>query len=250
MSGPRGADDLLAALAGVPAVGWDTEFHGVDVRAQSCVARSVCHVFSLAIPTADRLPRGHHDSRTYVVDGALLAHPGIRAWFEDPSVTKPCHNQPVDAHTLRNAGVRVAGAVNTLDMARFFYPEWREDGGFSLDECGKRLLGLGKAEDFEELLGYDAVEYVETPRTRKLCWCGDFTCRRRKAPHDVKREVQDVVVTTRTVRKTIPLPDLSPAHRLWPRYLAYAARDAVVALGVWERLSADTRERGYPWTRF
>lgn len=231
-------------------MGWDTEFYGVDVTSQCCAARSICHVFSLAVPTADRLPRGHHDSRTFVVDGALLAHPGVKAWFEDPAVTKPCHNQPVDAHTLRNAGVRVAGAVNTLDMARFFYPEWRDDGGFSLDECGKRLLGLGKAESFDDLLGYDATEYYETTRQRKVCWCGNRECRRRSPPHDQKVTVDEVKVNERKVRKTIPLTDLGPAHRLWPRYLAYAARDAVVALGVYERLCADTRERGYPWATF
>lgn len=234
-------------------VGLDTEFYGCDITTESPVGRSVCHVFSVAAPTGPLLPRGHHGACSWVLPGSLLTHPTVRAWLESPAHVKPVHNQPADAHTIRNHGVRLRGGVNTLELARFVYPA-RATGtrrGFSLDALGTDLVGTGKTEDFDDLLGYDAEELRAVWRKKKRCECGALSCLKRSEGHKEKTEELVEVVTPFKVRRHIHLPDLTPEHPLWNRYLNYAAWDAVLALAIYEVMMREAqRERPYPWVLF
>lgn len=232
---------------GLP-VGLDTEFYGLDIREQSPVARSVCHVFSLAIPDGPIHPRGHHECTSWVLDGSLLRVDCVRAVLEDPEIHKPVHNQPVDHHTIRNAGVRLRGAVNTLQMARFILPSRVKGRGFDLDSLGEDLVGVGKSTSYKELLGYEAVEEFTEDVMRAVCVCGATGCRKRKGDHWAVDEVMVSVTRKRKVQKLIPLTDLHQKHPLWERYVAYAARDAVLAVQIYEHLlRLGQQERPYPW---
>ena len=239
----------MAEICRYKVAGLDTEFYGCDVTAESTVGKSVCHVFSVAIPTGPLLPRGFNEATSFVFAGSLLTHPSVRAWLEDPTFKKPVHNQPVDAHTIRNAGVKLRGGINTLEMARFIYPERAKRRGFGLDALGQDLCGVGKTEDFDDLLGYDGVEYRNVELTKKRCGCGELGCRKRSGIHLIKIEEQVWTTQAYKVRKIIPMTELYVGHRLWERYVAYAAWDAVLALWVFQIMLRDgLATRAYPWT--
>jgi hypothetical protein len=135
-------------------------------------------------------------------------------------------------------------------MARFLYP-WRSQllsGNFDLDSLCVWRVGFGKTEDFNEFLGYDALEEHTSEETRQLCACGEIGCRKRKAPHDEKSPVLAAVTRTKKVRRITPLVDITPAHPLWARYLAYAASDAELALILYQMMLIDgEKERPFPW---
>jgi hypothetical protein len=243
---PSQARATIERIATYPLAGVDTEFSGVDIGAQSPAGRSVLHVWSVAVPSGSLLPRGFHEPETWVFAANTLEVPEVRAWLEGATI-KAVHNLSVDWHTFRNHGIRLGGAVNTLAMARYWYPERAKREGFTLDSLGEDFCGEGKTENFDELLGYDATEYREAEVTKRRCACGELGCMKRKAPHDVKTEEQVIVARAHKVRKHIPLPDLNPSHRLWERYLAYAGKDAVLALWIYELMVRDKRQRNYPW---
>lgn len=212
------------------------------------MARSMCHVFSLAVPDGPLNPRGHHECGSWVFAGDLLRSQCVRLLLEDPGIVKPVHNQPVDHHTIRNAGVRLRGAVNTLQMARFILPQRVKGRGFDLDSLGEDLCGAGKSTSYKELLGYEAVEETAEEVMKPVCVCGAAACRKRKGDHWAVDEVMVSVSRRRKVQKTIPLTELTPGHRLWDDYVAYAERDAVVAEQIYEHLlRLGQQERPYPW---
>lgn len=238
----------MAEIRQYSIAGLDTEFDGVDLRTQSCVGLSKCHVFSVAVPSGPLLPRGFNEAKSWVFAAPLLASPAVKGWLEDAAYTKAVHNQPVDAHTLRNGGVRLRGAENTLAMARWWWPHRAKFEGFDLDSLGKDYCGVGKTESFDELLGYDAVEYRPRAVWKKRCACGQLSCMKKKPPHDVKEPEEVVVDQPFKVRRHVPLSDLGPGTPLWARYLAYAAWDAVLALWIYQlMLREGARERPYPW---
>lgn len=252
--------DRLASLcytsdvAGVPTVvGYDTEFDGVDINSESTVGRAKIHVFSLAViePGATESALGFRHPTGYVLPERALRHPSIKEMLEDKNVLKPIHNQPVDSHATYNSGVVLRGGINTLDMARFLYP-WRAQlvrGNYDLDSICKWRIGQGKTDDFDDLLGYDSHETYTMERTVKLCACGEVGCRKKKAPHDVKSDVQRVVELSRVVRRILALEQLVPGHRLWERYIAYAASDATLALILYQCMLLDGQKgRPYPWS--
>lgn len=254
LSEPSEWDDLAAQCrASRPAVGYDTEFDGVDINSESTVGRARIHVFSLAVvpPGATESALGFKHPVGYVLPERALRHPSIRALLEDREVEKAIHNQPVDSHATWNSGVALRGGINTLDMARFVYP-WRAQlvrGNYDLDSICKWRVGQGKTDDFDDLLGYDAQEPYTVEKTFKLCACGEVGCRKKKAPHDTKSDVQRVVSLSRLVRRILPLEQLVPGHALWDRYIAYAASDAVLALILYQCMLLDgQKERPYPWT--
>ena len=222
-------------------LGYDSEFDGLDISWQSTVRTANIHVFSIAVP-----------GRAWVFPAAMLIEPEMKALLEDPTYAKAIHNQPVDAHAARNAGVKIRGGINTLDMARWVWP-WRAklvSGNFDLGSLAKWRLGKDKTEDFDALLGYDAQEAYTVVQTRQRCSCGEVGCRKKKPPHDGLRTPVEVEMTHhRKVRRIIPLADLKPGHALWDRYLAYAASDATLALELYAALQEDAKKgRPYPWT--
>lgn len=242
------ASAAIERVRAYPVAGLDTEFYGCDITEESPVGKAVCYTFQVAIPDGALNPRGYTEATSFVFAGHLLTEPCVQAWLEDPEFVKPAHNQAVESHVLRNHGVRLRGGVNTLDMARWWYPERAKREGFDLDGLGRDLCGAGKTESYDELLGYEAVEYREAEVVKKRCACGELGCMKKKTPHDSKTEELVWVARPHKVKKHIPLTDLSPAHRLWTRFLAYAARDAEVALWIYQIMLREGRkERPYPW---
>ena len=241
------ADRALQDILAHPVCGFDTEFYGCDITSESPVGTAKVHVFSVAAPTGPLLPRGYHEATAWVFDGSLLGHQPVRDWLEDPFWSKAIHNQPVDAHACRNAGVCIRGGVNTLAMARFWYPERAMNGrGFDLDGLGQDMCGQGKTEDFRDLLGYEVTEEYPVESYKQACSCGVLGCRK-KIGHEKGRWESVWTTRKRKVKKLLSLTDLHPGHELWARYQAYAAWDAVLALWVWELMVRDNRERSYPW---
>lgn len=242
------AEEAMARIRAWPHAGFDTEFTGCDITEESPVRRAVCYSFQVAVPDGPLTPRGYNEATNWVFAGHLLTEPCVQDWLEDPAYTKCAHNQPVESHVCRNHGVLLRGGCNTLDMARWWYPERAKREGFDLDGMGEFLCGVGKTESFSDLLGYTVEEYREVEVTKKRCACGELGCTKKKAPHDVKTPEQVWVARPHKVKKLIPLTDLSPTHRLWARFLDYAARDALLALWIWQIMMRDGRRaRPYPW---
>ena len=247
------ADTINAALDEIDrhkVVGYDSEFDGVNVLTESTVGRAKVHVFSLATASDNLTALNYYAPNSWVFPAVALHFPRMRTLLENPDVTKPVHNQPVDSHAAFNAGIRLRGCCNTLAMARFLYP-WRSQllsGNFDLDSLCNWRVGFGKTENFNEFLGYDAQEEYTSEEIRRLCACGTVGCRKRKAPHDEGSQVTSLVTRTRKVRRIIPLVDIRPGHPLWARYLAYAASDAELALILYQCMLIDgQKERAYPW---
>lgn len=242
------ANQAIEEIRAHSVAGVDTEFTGVRIGEESCVGKARIHVFSVATPSGPLLPTGVNSATSYVFSQSTLTTRSVREWLEDDAVVKPVHNQPVDAHAFRNRGVRLKGAVNTLAMARWWWPHRAKFEGFDLDSLGKDYLGVGKTEDFDDLLGFDAYEPATVWRNVKRCACGQFGCRKRLAPHDVKTEERMEVMIEKKVRRHIDLFELNPNHPLWVRYLNYAAFDAVLALWLYQYMLREGRkERPYPW---
>lgn len=250
------ADVALGEILRYEVAGLDTEFYGCDITEESPVGRSICHVFSVAVPSGPLLPRGFNGADSWVFAASLLAHPPVKAWLEDAKYTKPVHNQPVDHHTLWNHGVELRGGVNTLEMARFWYPNRNHRAGFDLDSMGQDFCGAGKTETYASLFGYEVHEEYEIEAWKQVCSCGVLGCRKRKAERDgtvhEKGGWESTMATRkRKVRRFIPLTDMNPEHPLWDRYMKYAAWDAVLALWIYQLMLRDgATERPYPWSPF
>lgn len=246
------------------AAGLDSEFYNVEIRSQSCVGRSVLHLWSVAI---NRYPLQLHPRGYYLADAAVLTadalgHRGLRDWLESEA-PKCVHNLPVDAHTFHNAGVLVGGAINTLARARFCWPE-RARGfpvapGFGLDDLGVDILGLGKTEDGwvsedwwkkhgrpkDPAVFVRIREEILTKRRKSVtCSCGEEKCRKRKGHDRPIIEVQEV----KQHFEVIPLEEVVPGHERWERAAAYAARDALVALWLNDRMDQMMKQKiPFPW---
>lgn len=242
------ANRAITSIREYPVAGVDSEFTGVQIGKESCVGKARIHVFSVAAPTGPLLPTGVNQATAYVFAGPLALCPSVKEWLEDDTIIKPVHNQPVDSHAFRNAGIRLRGAVNTLAMARYWFPERAKYEGFDLDSLGRDFLSQGKTEDFDDLLGYDDFELRTHEVTKQRCACGVLGCRKRLSPHDVKQPERVNVEYKAKVRRHLDLFGLNPKHPLWPRYLAYAAWDAVLALWLYQYMLREGRkERPYPW---
>lgn len=249
-----GATLACAEIARHPVVGYDSEFYGVDLSHESCVGRAVVDVFSFAVPSGALNALGFHEPRSWVFDAPLLLHPDVRTILENPGQVKAIHNMPVDAHAAANVGVHIRGGVNTLDMARWIYPERANliRGNFDLNSLCEWRVGRGKTEDFADFLMYDALEPVTEEVVKNYCQgCHSFDCRKKKEPHDWKMPMPTVVTRQKKVRRAVHLPDVRPGGPyagLFDRYVRYAAVDAELALIIYEMMLRDGRkERRYPW---
>lgn len=237
-------------IRGFKVAGLDTEFYGVDIRSQSPVSRSKCHVWSVAVPSGRETALGYNHTESFVFTADALASPEVKAWLEDTDFTKAVHNQPVDSHTLGNAGICLRGGVNTLDLARWVYPHLARGFAqpFALGNLAHSLAGLNKTEDYKDLFAYDARKAFEVETTKKRCQCGELSCRKKTGDHVRKWPERVTSTVYRKVTEFTPLTDLHPAHPLWPRYIAYAARDAELALIVYQiMLREGEKSRPWPW---
>lgn len=262
---PSDWDRVAAALErqterGRPA-GLDSEFYNVNVYKESCVARSRIHVWSVAVHRWPLVlhPRGYYAADSAVLPAAALEHQGLRRWLES-TAPKVVHNLAVDDHSFANAGVSLGGTINTLARARFCFPERARGAGFDLDGLGTDILGVGKTEDGwcsedtwrkrgKPLDPAIFVRIVQEKVTRleksKTCSCGVEKCRKRKGHERPEIEVAEVKLRF----EKIPLEEVVPGHERWERLVAYAARDPLLALWLWDRMERMmTQGIPFPWS--
>ena len=252
----RDADVAAEFISNFRVIGYDSEFDGVQVGAESCVGKARVDVFSIATPVdASECinPIGFSPTSAFVFEGRLLNYGPIKSILEDSACTKCVHNLPVDAHAAANQGVGIRGGCNTLSMARWVYPERANlpQGKYDLDSLCRWRLGFGKVDDFRDLFGYErSVEY-EVMVDKKECECGKIGCRKKTGVHGIKWPVQVPTTRAKMVFELSPLaqcrPNGSLSHK-FDRYLRYAAADAELALMLYQVMQIDGRaERVYPW---
>ena len=252
LSEPSQWDALVLRIKTAVTIGLDSEFYGLDVRKQSCVGRAKIHVWSVATRTTERSPLGFHRARGWVMPAEALDHRGLRRVLEDWSIEKCIHNQPDDDHALHNHGVQLRGAINTLDLARWAWPELVTEGGFRLKNLMGVKLRRPPIAEFKDVVGDTrTIRVSRTKRAiRNACACGVVGCRLRREREGVshlKRQVEeDIVVTTDKVERfQHPLESIVPGHTRWELLVRYAAEDAVAALEIAELAEAESNPA--PW---
>lgn len=270
-STPRDWKVLAGILREAGTFGLDTEFHGLDVRKQSCVGRATIHVWSVAVRTGRKSPLGFARARGWVLPREALDHPELRAVLEDPGITKCVHNQPVDDHAMHNHGVQLRGCLNTLDLARWSWPELVSEGGFGLKNLMYVKLHREPVCEYEDVVSDERTVQLEKVKVvkRTVCICGTEGCRARKPRpcpvcaadpeiscdtcgdigeirHDKSKVREEVpYVVEKQERFKHPLESIVPGHPRWDLLVKYAAEDAVAALEIAEL--AQEEEDPAPW---
>lgn len=251
LDAPEQWDALARLLRKSGVCGLDTEFYGLDVRKESCVGRARVHVWSVAVRSASRSPLGFLRARGWVLPASALEFPALVAVLEDPSIRKAVHNQPVDDHALHNHGVDLKGCINTLDLARWVWPELISQGGFGLKNLMSVKLMRDPIAEFKDVVGYDyREEYtVEQLKSVTVCSCGEPGCRKRKG-HEKSKELElHPVVRERRVKGEHPLESIVPGHERWDLLVDYAAEDAVAALEILELAERQKNPAPYPYAK-
>ncbi len=236
--------------------GLDSEFYNVDVRKQSCVGRARVHVWSIAVRSNRKSPLGFHRAVGWVLPAEALQHPDLKALLEDASIRKYLHNQPVDDHAFHNHGVNLRGCLNTLNYARWKWPEFKELGGFGLKNLMVEKLHRDivcafevkkPKDDYWGLTNFQRTLVTEKQKTvvELVCSCGEPGCRKRKGHEKTKVESMVTVVKHRLVWDLYPLESIVPGHPRWDLLVEYAAEDAIAALEVAEL--ADGEPDPAPW---
>lgn len=245
---PEQWDELADRLRGAGVIGLDTEFYGLDVRKQSCVGKARVHVWSVAIRSKRLSPLGFHRARGWVLPGVALRHPSLMAVLEDPEVTKCVHNQAVDDHAIHNEGVSLRGCVNTLGLARWWWPELTARGGFGLKNLMQVELHRAPICEYVDVVNDERM--VEVIRTHEVlmsvCDCGEPSCRKRKGHSKTKMRMNVSTVGSRRERYQHPLESIVPGHPRWDLLVRYSAEDAVAALEIHELLMSEPDDPG-PW---
>lgn len=245
---PAQWSELVARARRAGIIGLDTEFYGVNVRRESCVGKARVHVWSVALRTKKVDPAGFHKARGWVLPAAALEYPEIVELLQDPKVTKCVHNLPVDSHALANRGVKLTGAVNTLNLARWAWPELVNSGFFGLKNLMLEKLRRAPICEFADVVTYLETATVERRRVKpvSLCDCGVTGCRARKG--HTKTKTKTVAVTEEQVNRKAeyPLEVIVPGHERWDLLVKYAAEDAVAALEL-EELSIQSNPAPWPY---
>lgn len=118
-------------------------------------------------------------------------------------------------------------------------------------------MGIGKTEDFKALFSEEYTEVTEKKKRVKGCGCGVSGCRKRKPEilfetetrHD-KTEQEVIERIEKKKVRPVPLETVVEGHRLWERAVAYAARDSVIALGLYDAMEkVMAGEVPFPWVR-
>lgn len=247
--------------------GLDTEFYNVDVKKQSCVGRARVHVWSLSVRSESRSPLGFHRAVGWVLPAEALFHPELKAMLEDASIKKYVHNQSVDDHSIHNHGVDLKGCLNTLNLARWVWPEYKTDGGFGLKNLMVKRLHREVVCEFTGLTGpgkkdgkyklpkngtpglVDYQRTVRTVREKRVevtdCSCGEAKCRKRKGHEKTKRVELVEVVKEKLIWDRYPLETIVPGHPRFPLLEEYAMVDAIAALELGEL--AEKEADPAPW---
>jgi hypothetical protein len=244
-------DKLVAICRKAGVIGLDTEFYGLNVSKESCVGRARVHVWSVAVRTSRMGPRGHTLCRGWCLPAAALAHPPVRELLEDKSVRKMVHNQPVDHHSLRNHGIRLRGAVNTLGLVKWARPDLiNTPGRFRLKTLMTTLLGREPVCSFDDVVSDTrTITVTKTKRVRtKGCECGAVKCRKRQGEHRKWSREEDIEVS-REKQEAFkwPLEDIVPGHPRWDLLVRYAIEDSVAALQIAELAYATPNPAPWPY---
>jgi len=237
-------------------IGLDSEFEGVDFSSgDSCVNKADITVWSIGILTSELHPRGYNKAKGCVLPREALNYAPLRRLLESDRI-KVAHNSNVDVHAFYNAGVDVQGIVNTLSLARWMLPGRLT---YNLDDLGLDLLGHGKTESFNDIFRYPNMVTLERKTVTKHCACGVEGCRLRKdrfgpdgelVSHQ-KFQVESVEQYEKQQGwnkiSQYEIIEKGPSHPLWDRYIAYAQRDAVVAVELYDYLLRMNKQTETPW---
>lgn len=239
--------------------GLDSEFYNVDVRKQSCVGRARIHVFSIAVRSDRKSPLGFHRAVGWVLPVAALESATLRAALEDETIRKFVHNQPVDDHSFHNHGVKLKGCLNTLNYARWRWPELKVEGGFGL----KNLMGVRLhrnivcefsvkkkwlSPDNWGLVNFQRLDKWTVTKTveETVCSCGVPKCRKRKGHEKTTRTVEVVIPKEKLRWGEYTLESIVPGHPRWELLLEYAAEDAIAAMELKELMDAEPDPAPWP----
>lgn len=235
---PAQWDKLVKLIRKQRVIGLDTEFYGLDIKKESCVLRAKIHVWSIALRTKVFDARGYTKAAGFVLPVSALDHQGIRDVLECPLIVKAVHNQPVDSHAFSNHGLNLKGGVNTLNLARWCWPEMNKVPGYTLKSLMNTKLGRDPVCTFKQLLAYEYTEPVATYRKVKknVYSCGIAGCRKRN--HHTKSVEVEIVegIRERKVRAEYALETIVPGHPRWNLLVEYAGEDAIAALEMLELL--------------
>lgn len=247
LDAPEQWDELAERCRRAGKIGLDTEFYNVDVRKQSCVGRARVHVWSVAIRTRRMDPRGYHRARGWVLPVEALTHPSLRSMLEDAAVKKCIHNQPVDDHSINNHGVRLRGAINTLDLSRWAWPGLVKADGFGLKSLMAVKLGRTPVCEFSDVVRYRTTVTREKQRKVKLslCDCGTPGCRLRTGHTKTRSVLIETVIVEKEVDAEYPLESIITGHPRRPLLEEYAAFDAIAAVEL-EELAVNEPDPA-PW---
>lgn len=246
--------------------GLDSEFYGVDfAKKQSCCLNAKIHVWSLAVYAdgADAYsPRGYRKAKGCVLPADSILF--FKDFLEDETFIKAAHNSNVDVHAFYNHGVDVLGIVNTLSLSRWLRPGRmfqrvgheivKRKKPYSLESMATDELGVGKADDYNDMFRFEKMVEKVTVEDLIICRCGALKCKSKGYPH-----IKDKAITRKITKMVpgtgedkydyIPLTDVVEGHELWERFLTYAKMDAVRALELYGKLNQTTTLTEVPWLR-
>lgn len=230
-------------------MGLDTEFYGLDIKKESTVYRARIHVWSIAIRSSTFDAKGYTKAVGFVLPVEALQHTGIRRALSSKAILKAVHNQPVDAHALANHGIQLRGALNTLNLCRWVWPEMNKVPGYTLKSLMNTKLGREPICTFKQLVSYEYFEPVEKFKQvkRNVYSCGRDSCRKRNC-HSKSVVFETVPYIREYKRKSVyPLESIIPGHTRFNLLVDYAAEDAVAALELLELALRAEDPAPYPY---
>lgn len=238
-------------LASKEVCGIDTETIGCDPENDTAVDTARVVVWSVGIPEGRMRPRGYREAEGFVLPPEAVDDPFLRQWLTSEASIKVAHNCRYDRHSLANAGVNLAGLVDTVDIYRVICPG-RERWGLKF--LTPDILGVQPYGAFRELFSEAIVK--ESTKVKRVAVCtshGDQDRIRKRC--EVCKD--DTVMVERTVvnrrelktRRQVPLQEicqfgvnervgrLRPVpdeHPLWRIFVNYAGADAIWAAQLYQ----------------
>jgi hypothetical protein len=238
-------------LACTEVCGVDSETIGCDPENDTAVDTAKIVAWSVGIPDGRMRPRGFRECEGFVLPLSAIDDPFLRQWLESDKHTKVAHNCRYDRHAFHNAGVYLAGLVDTVDLFRVICPG-RERYGLKF--LVPDILGVETFGQFKDIFSEAIVK--ESTKVKRVAVCtshGDQDRIRKRC--EVCKD--DTVIVERTIvnrrelktRRRVPLqevcgigvvegngrlqltPDESP---LWRLFVNYAGADAIWASQLWQ----------------
>lgn len=219
---PAAWDKVARVVDKARRAGFDTETYGHDVRKSSAPHRARVHVWSLAVSTDIKHPRGFRRAKGLMLPAAALDYRPIIEVLENPEIIKVAHNMPHDAHAVGNHGIKLRGGLDTLPKARLILVD---ESSHSLKPLMERKLGR-RVITYEDVVEEPNDVVVVKKKTHKACICGATPCKRRGPQHvRVRWKTFTPKIEIRGTRD-IPLQTIVPGHPRFPLLTRYAIQDA------------------------